>query len=126
MDSLINILVVFLGSGTGGAARYIVGRLVKSHIGQSTFPWETLTVNIVGCLIIGLLYGLSTDSQWMSDRVKLLLTVGFCGGFTTFSTFANENYLLLNTSNPLTFAAYTATSIIVGIAAVAIGYYLTR
>lgn len=126
MDSLINILVVFLGSGTGGAARYIIGRLVKSHIGQSTFPWETLTVNIAGCFIIGLLYGLSTDSQWMSDRVKLLLTVGFCGGFTTFSTFANENYLLLNTSNPLTFAAYTATSIIVGIAAVAIGYYLTR
>lgn len=126
MDSLINILVVFLGSGTGGAARYIVGRLVKSHIWQSTFPWETLTVNIVGCFIIGLLYGLSTDSQWMSDRVKLLLTVGFCGGFTTFSTFANENYLLLNTSNLLTFAAYTATSIIVGIAAVAIGYNLTR
>lgn len=126
MDSLINILVVFLGSGTGGAARYIIGRLVKSHIGQSTFPWETLTVNIAGCFIIGLLYGLSTDCQWMSDRVKLLLTVGFCGGFTTFSTFANENYLLLNTSNPLTFAAYTATSIIVGIAAVAIGYYLTR
>lgn len=126
MDSLINILVVFLGSGTGGAARYIVGRLVKSHIGQSTFPWETLTVNIVGCFIIGLLYGLSTDSQWMSDKVKLLLTAGFCGGFTTFSTFANENYLLLNTSNLLTFAAYTASSIIVGIAAVAIGYYLTR
>lgn len=126
MDSLINILVIFLGSGTGGAARYIVGRLVKSHIGQSSFPWETLTVNIVGCFIIGLLYGLSTDSQWMSDRVKLLLTVGFCGGFTTFSTFANENYLLLNTSNLLTFAAYTATSILAGIAAVAIGYYLTR
>lgn len=126
MDSLINILVVFLGSGMGGAARYIIGQLVKSHIGQSTFPWETLTVNIAGCFIIGLLYGLSTDSQWMSDRVKLLLTVGFCGGFTTFSTFANENYLLLNTSNPLTFAAYTTTSIIVGIAAVAIGYYLTR
>lgn len=126
MDSLINILVVFLGSGMGGAARYIIGRLVKSHIGQSTFPWETLTVNIAGCFIIGLLYGLSTDCPWMSDRVKLLLTVGFCGGFTTFSTFANENYLLLNTSNPLTFAAYTATSIIVGIAAVAIGYYLTR
>lgn len=126
MESFLNILVVFIGSGTGGAARYLIGKLIKSNITPSSFPWETFTVNILGCFIIGILYGISADSQWLSPRLKLLLAVGFCGGFTTFSTFANENYLLLNNSNLLSFAIYTTASIVTGILAVALGYYLTR
>ncbi len=126
MDTLINILAVFLGSGTGGAARYLVGKLIKSNINPSAFPWDTFSINILGCLIIGILYGISADSQWLSPRLKLLLAVGFCGGFTTFSTFANENYLLLNNSNVITFAIYTTASIITGILAVALGYSLSR
>lgn len=126
MKGLIDILVVFLGSGAGGAARYVVSRLAKTHVGQSMFPWETLAVNVVGCFIIGIIYGYSGDCRWLSDRVKLLLAVGFCGGFTTFSTFANENYTLLSTSNLLLSSIYIATSVIVGIAATTLGYHIAR
>jgi CrcB protein len=74
-----------------------------------------MTVNLVGCFLIGLLFGLADRGNVMNDEVRLFLTVGFCGGFTTFSTFANENIALLRDGNILYFALYTAISVFVGI-----------
>lgn len=105
--------------------RYLIS-LVMKGAGNGHFPWGTLTVNLVGCFLIGLLYGLfarfsTTDSNWC-----LLLTTGLCGGFTTFSTFANESLKMLQTGNTWGFIGYIAVSVIVGIALVALGYFLVK
>lgn len=127
---LINVLAVFVGSGLGGVCRYLVGMAIQSGLGRSTvFPWGTFAVNIAGCFLIGVLYGLS-DRQatpgWMSPQVRLLLTTGFCGGFTTFSTFINENYILFQSSNQLLLPGYVAASVVVGFLLLYAGYAVAQ
>ena len=90
------------------------------------FPWGTLTVNVAGCFIIGLIYGWLDQGLSLSPAWRLFLTVGFCGGFTTFSTFANENYLLFQGAHAAMLALYVAVSVAAGFAAVYAGYALTR
>lgn len=119
------ILLVGSGSFIGGALRYIISTVMKG-MGNGSFPWGTLTVNLIGCFFIGLLYGLfarfsTTDNSWC-----LLLTTGLCGGFTTFSTFANESLKMLQTGNTWGFIGYVAISVIVGIALTALGYLLVK
>ena len=80
-----NLLLVALGGGLGSVCRYLVSRMV-----ESSFPWGTFAVNILGSLLIGLLVAL-VGKGIVSNEIKLLLVTGFCGGFTTFSTFANES-----------------------------------
>jgi CrcB protein len=109
-------LLLLIGSGgfLGTISRYLLSRFVQNHA-LSSFPFGTMTVNLVGCFLIGLLFGLADRGNVMNDEVRLFLTVGFCGGFTTFSTFANENIALLRDGNILYFALYTAISVFVGI-----------
>ena len=119
------ILIVGSGSFLGGALRYVISTAMKG-VGNGAFPWGTLAVNLAGCFLIGLLYGLftrfsTTDSNWC-----LLLTTGLCGGFTTFSAFANESLKMLQTGNTWGFAGYVAVSVIIGIALVALGYILVK
>lgn len=125
-----DILAVFLGSGLGGVCRYVVSRAVQTGVAAgAVFPWGTLTVNVLGCLIIGLLYGLfdrPSVAAFLSPQIKLLLTVGFCGGFTTFSTFVNENYILFQSSNHLMLLGYVVASVLVGFILLYAGYALTR
>ena len=84
------ILIVSIGSFFGGGMRYWVSKMVQSCT-VIAFPFGTMAVNVAGCLIIGFLSGLNwREGGWMSPSAKLLLTTGFCGGFTTFSTFMNE------------------------------------
>lgn len=109
---MINILYIALGSALGGVLRYAVGRLFPSW---SLFPWSTFVVNIVGCFIIGLIYGLIDRGVGMSEHTRLFLTVGFCGGFTTFSTFAHENYLLFESGNFITVCLYATLSFLAGL-----------
>lgn len=123
--SLSNILIVGAGSCFGGMARYIVSRIVQTST-SGTFPWGTFTVNVIGCLIIGIIYGLLDRGFQLSDGMKLFLTVGFCGGFTTFSTFMHENYLLFEGGNPLIFLLYAALSFSAGLCLIYLGYYLTK
>lgn len=132
--NLTNIAVVFLGSGLGGVCRYIISRAVQSGASASLFPWGTFVVNVAGCFLIGLFYGLfdrfvpagSDGVGLMSPQLRLLLTVGFCGGFTTFSTFINENHLLFQSSNLPLVIAYMALSLIVGLLLLYAGYFLSR
>ena len=124
MEIIKNILAVGVGSFIGGAARYLVSLTMKG-IGKG-FPWATLTVNLVGCLMIGLLWGLLSRNAAENTSWGLFLTVGLCGGFTTFSTFSKEALAMLQTGQIWGFAIYIAISILAGIGLVALGYYIGR
>ena len=124
MEIIKNILTVGVGSFIGGAARYLVSLGMKG-IGKG-FPWATLAVNLVGCLMIGLLWGLLSRNAAENTSWGLFLTVGLCGGLTTFSTFSKEALAMLQTGQIWGFAIYIAISILAGIALVALGYYIGR
>lgn len=123
-DIIRNIAVVGAGSFIGGAARYLVS-LVMKGVGKG-FPWATLAVNLAGCFLIGLLWGLFSRTASEGNNWALFLTVGLCGGFTTFSTFSKEALIMLQTGNIWSFAGYIVLSVIAGVAFVAVGYYLFR
>ena len=88
------------------------------------FPWGTFAVNVIGCFIIGGLSALAERDGFLPENVRLLLTVGLCGGFTTFSTFANESFGLLRSGHWLIFSLYILLSLVVGIAALVAAYKL--
>lgn len=119
-----NIAVVGAGSFLGGAARYLVSLAMKGI--SKGFPWATLAVNLVGCFLIGLLWGVFSKNGTEGSNWALFLTVGFCGGFTTFSTFSKEALAMMQGGNVWGFAGYVAISVIAGIALVAAGYFLVR
>ena len=107
-----NILLVALGGAVGSVCRYLL-----SGLNMASWPWGTFAVNILGSLIIGLLVGLVSKGI-ISPEMKLLLVTGFCGGFTTFSTFANESFGMMKAGDVLMTAIYIGASIVVGILAV--------
>ena len=123
-DTIRNIIAVGAGSFIGGIARYLVALAMKGI--SKGFPWATLLVNLSGCLIIGLLWGFLSRNASESTSWGLFLTVGLCGGFTTFSTFSKEALTMLQTGQIWGFASYIALSILAGIVLVAIGYYIGR
>lgn len=117
------VLLVGVGSFVGGGARHLVSRMVQTGaVGQ--FPLATFIVNVVGCLLIGFLSALRWTGGWMSPEMRLLLTTGFCGGFTTFSTFMNENASLASDGRGAVAVVYAALSLSVGLAAVWAGQQL--
>lgn len=119
------LLIIGSGSFIGGVARYLTSRYLQNTI-VSAFPYGTFTVNILGSLLIGILYGLSERGNLMNAELRLFLTVGFCGGFTTFSSFANENFILLKDGNFFHFALYTSLSVFLGLTAVYAGNLITK
>lgn len=120
---LKNILIIGAGSFVGGIARYLTYLFVDKKIGGS-FPVSTFTVNIIGSLILGIIAGLLIKNH-LSDTSRLALAVGFCGSYTTFSTFALENMQLLN-EKPATAIMYITASVVIGLAAVMLGFYLGK
>jgi fluoride exporter len=114
----INILLVGIGGGIGSILRYLLQRTLNVN-----FPYGTLLVNIAGCLLIGLLWGLFT--RHIDEQRRLLLVTGFCGGFTTFSTFTYEGVQMLMENRWVTFLFYTFLSVAAGLAATYLGYKLT-
>lgn len=123
------LLLVCIGSFFGGGMRYLVALLHKRLTGPSavaygSFPWATFTVNVIGCLLIGLFTGIAASGH-LPTQWKLVLITGFCGGFTTFSTLMNENYLLAK-DHLLMLAIYTLASFALGMAALVVGYKMAE
>ena len=116
----MSYLLVAIGGALGSVLRYILSLVIPKAAG---FPWPTFVANVLGCLCIGIFSGLFLKCGTLSPNLKLFLVTGFCGGFTTFSTFANENLALLQSGKIGMFAIYTLLSFAIGIAACAAGLY---
>ena len=120
-------ILLFIGSGSflGGIARYLLSRSIQNTV-ITSFPLGTFWVNITGCFLIGLIYGLSDRGTPISNELRLFLAVGFCGGFTTFSTFSNENLALLRDGSILYFSLYAGLSVFLGLLITLGGHALTK
>ena len=119
-----SFLLVFLGGGLGSGLRYLVTITINQY--SKVLPFGTFTVNMLGCLLIGLILGYAQKENTLTSNQTLLLATGFCGGFTTFSAFANENLELIKNGELFNFCVYTIGSVLIGILAVFIGFYLTN
>ena len=115
------LLIVGFGGFIGSIARFLVSKL-NLHWHFLSIPMGTLTVNVLGSLIIGFLAGVSAKSEIISPAMRLFLMVGICGGFTTFSSFTNENLTLMQNGQFLSVLLYTGFSLIFGFLAVYLGY----
>ena len=120
-----NILLVGLGGGLGSAARYLCQRWITAYYPHH-FPWGTFAVNITGCLLIGILWGISFRSFDANEQWKLLLMTGLCGGFTTFSAFTLEGIGLLRENRMSLFFLYIAGTVLLGLLATFAGMKLVR
>lgn len=118
---LTKILLVGLGGGAGSILRFLTSAYINRW-NITTFPLGTFLVNVMGCLIIGFLLGVTGKA--FNEDIKLLLVTGFCGGYTTFSTFSSENLFLLQNGNYLMLVIYILASIIIGLLAVWFGVFL--
>ena len=114
------IILVGLGGAAGSILRYLCQRSLNSFI----FPYGTLLVNIAGCFIIGLLWSWLAKGN-VSETNRLFWMSGFCGGFTTFSTFTYEGVQMLIENRWFVFALYTTLSIVLGLLATYLGYKIT-
>ncbi len=118
---MLKFFAVFIGGGLGSALRYMANCLIKSQSLHST-----LLVNFVGSLVLGFIFYYFSQRLHLSEEVRLLLTVGFCGGLTTFSAFAHENYTLISQGEFLKCALYIAISVFISIIAIFLGVWLAK
>lgn len=120
-----NLLIIGTGGFLGSIARYLISQL-NLTISFHSIPVGTLTVNVAGSFLIGFLTGIAEKSMILTPEWRLFLMVGLCGGFTTFSAFANENLMLIHNGQGLAVLLYTGLSIFLGFLAVYLGYVSTN
>lgn len=120
-----NLILVGVGGFLGSVSRYLVTVLLARQF-TSSFPLGTLTVNVVGCFLIGILFALSEKGNLLTPEWRIFLTTGFCGGFTTFSTFSYESIRLLQDGEILYLSLNVALSVIVGFAATYLGMFFIK
>jgi CrcB protein len=120
-----NVLLVALGGGVGSVCRYAFQRWAAFFYPHS-FPWGTLAVNIIGCLAIGIFWGLSERTFAANEQLKLFLMTGFCGGFTTFSAFTLEGIGLIREQKLFLFFSYMIASVLIGLLSTYAGMKLIR
>ena len=110
------ILLVGIGGAAGSMLRYVLQRQFNAD-----FPWGTVSVNILGCLLIGILWALVAKNE-LNNTWRIALMAGFCGGFTTFSSFTLESLQLLQNNRYLFFTVYTISNVVIGLLATFTGY----
>lgn len=118
------LLLVFIGGGFGSIARFLLSKYFNND--STGIPYGTFLANILGSLLIGFILGFAIKNESLNSNQTLLLATGFCGGFTTFSTFAYENHVLLKSGDFFTFFLYTVGSFALGFAAVFLGMFLVK
>jgi CrcB protein len=122
---LKSFMIVGFGGFIGTVARYSISRYFQENL-SSVFPWSTFLINIAGSLLIGIIYGISEKNDLITPEMRLFLAVGICGGFTTFSTFSNDAFLLVRSQEWMRFALYTSLSFFLGLLAVYFGRIITK
>ena len=120
---LKNILLVFLGGGFGSVIRYLISKI---DFASNYYPYNTLAVNIIGSLMLGVIIGYFLKNENINSNYLIFFTTGFCGGFTTFSAFANESLKMLTEGELVSFFSYLFFSIFFGICAVFLGFYISK
>lgn len=123
------MLKSLLIAGTGGFIGTILRFLVSRYFQENTFslfPWGTFAVNIAGSLMIGIFYGMSERGNLLSPEIRIFLTVGICGGFTTFSSLTNDAFMLLQEKEWLKVSLYASLSFFLGLIAVYLGRTLIK
>lgn len=123
---MLKVLLVGLGGFIGSISRYLVGGLVHRLFPFTVFPYGTLVVNVVGCLLIGFVIGLVEFRQLFRPEIRLFLLIGVLGGFTTFSTFSYETYALARDGETVRAGMNVLLHIVVCFGAVWFGNVLSR
>lgn len=121
---MLNILAIFIGGGLGSLTRYATAVLLKTY--SMNFPLATLTVNIIGSFILGFAAAYFWKETHLHTTLKLAITIGFCGGLTTFSTFSWETFDMIKNGEMLLAAIYAVVSVLVCILAISLGAFLTK
>ena len=117
-----SLIYVFLGGGFGSVFRYLISKFFM--IDKNSFPWSTLIANFIGCFIIGIILGWHINNNKQYSDLYIFLSIGFCGGLTTFSTFSIEGLTFLKNGELLMFVTYILISILGGLLLAALGYYV--
>ncbi|MDG2372409.1 MAG: fluoride efflux transporter CrcB [Flavobacteriaceae bacterium] len=120
MKLVKEIILVFLGGGIGCSIRFIISKINPTN--SNGFPWGTFIVNLLGCFLIGIFMSWAIKnyrSEWL-----IFLTVGVCGGLTTFSAFSHESFFMVKNGNWILFFSYTISSFIIGLLMIRLGYGL--
>ena len=117
-------ILVFIGGGVGSVLRYLLSKLLNNS--NSGIPYGTLFANIIGSLLIGFILGFALKNNTVNTNQTLLLATGFCGGFTTFSTFAYENHTFLKAGDMFSFSIYAIASFTIAIVCVSLGSWLVK
>jgi CrcB protein len=123
---MLKLLLVGVGGFVGSVLRYLTSGFVFKLIGKPYFPYGTFAVNIIGCLLFGFLIGLSENRQLFTPETRMLIFVGFLGGFTTFSTFGYEVFSFARDGQIISLLVNILLHLVLGIGAVWLGYSLSK
>ncbi|MCA9801441.1 MAG: fluoride efflux transporter CrcB [Cyanobacteria bacterium HKST-UBA02] len=122
----MSYLLIFLGAGLGGVFRFLVSSGVQGLTNDWTFPLGTMTVNILGCLLIGMGAQFSETRAFFSPEIRAFLMVGVLGGFTTFSTYGYETFQLIRDGQMFYAISNAVLQVLIGVACVYLGYWLAK
>ncbi|HET9293089.1 MAG TPA: fluoride efflux transporter CrcB [Gemmatimonadales bacterium] len=119
------VVWIAIGSALGGVSRYLFGGLIQ-RLFDTPFPSGTLAINVVGSLLLGFIIRYSLETPAVSPELRGFLTIGFCGGFTTFSTFSYESAVMLEEGQWTRLAAYVGLSVLLTVAGTLAGFAVAR
>ena len=123
---MLKLLFVGVGGFLGAVSRYLMSGFVYNLIDKQNFPYGTLAVNIIGCFLIGFLNGVFEVKQVLSPELRLVIFIGFLGGFTTFSTFGYEIFTFMRDNQIVSALLNLFSSVVIGLFAVWLGHILSK